>query len=78
MAKVYKLTFYAVDPHDYYNDAFHLFSQMTSRENWSGVFFRAEESELITSEEFRWKDSCLLNYSDASKEDFEQYFQKKT
>lgn len=27
MAKVYKLTFYAVDPHDYYNDAFHLFSQ---------------------------------------------------
>lgn len=78
MAKVYKLTFYAVDPHDYYNDAFHLFSQMTSRENWSGVFFRAEESELITSKEFRWKDSCSLNYSDASKEDFEQYFQKKT
>ena len=78
MAKVYKLTFYAVDPHDYYNDAFHLFSQMTSRENRSGVFFRAEGSELITSEEFRWKDSCLLNYSDASKEDFEQYFQKKT
>ena len=78
MAKVYKLTFYAVDPHDYYNDAFHLFSQMTSRENRSGVFFKAEGSELITSEEFRWKDSCLLNYSDASKEDFEQYFQKKT
>lgn len=23
MAKVYKLTFYAVDPHNYYNDAFH-------------------------------------------------------
>ena len=78
MAKVYKLTFYAVDPHDYYNDAFHLFSQMTSRENRSGVFFRAEGSELITSEEIRWNDSCLLNYSDASKEDFEQYFQKKT
>ena len=78
MAKVYKLTFYAVDPHDYYNDAFHLFSQMTSRENRSGVFFRAEGSELITSEEFLWNDSCLLNYSDASKEDFEQYFQKKT
>lgn len=78
MAKVYKLTFYAVDPRDYYNDAFHLFSQMTGRENRSGVFFRAEESELITSEEFRGKDSCLLNYSDASKEDFEQYFQKKT
>lgn len=78
MAKVYKLTFYAVDPHDYYNDAFHLFSQMASRENWSGVFFKAEENELITSEEFRWKDSCLLNYPDASKEDFEQYFQKKT
>ena len=78
MAKVYKVTCYAVDPHDYYNDAFHLFSQMTSRENRSGVFFRAEGSELITSEEFRWNDSCLLNYSDASKEDFEQYFQKKT
>ena len=78
MAKVYKLTFYAIDPYDYYDDAFHLFSQMTSRENQSGVFFRAEESELITSEEFRWKDSCSLNYSDASKEDFEQYFQKKT
>lgn len=78
MAKVYKLTFYAVDPSDYYDNAFHLFSQMTGRENWSGVFFRAEESELITSEEFRWKDSCPLNYSDASKEDFEKYFQKKT
>lgn len=78
MAKVYKLTFYAVDPHDYYDDAFHLFSQMTNRENRSGVFFRAEESELITSDEFQWKDSHSLNYSDASKEDFEQYFQKKT
>ena len=53
MAKVYKLTFYAVDPNDYYDNAFHLFSQMTSRENRSGVFFRAEESELITSYEFR-------------------------
>lgn len=78
MAKVYKLTFYAVDPNDYYDNAFHLFSQMTGRENRSGVFFRAEESELITSEEFRWKDSCPLNYSDASKEDFEHYFQDKT
>ena len=77
MAKVYKLTFYAVDPSDYYDNAFHLFSQMTGRENRSGVFFRAEESELITSEEFQWKDSCPLN-SDASQEDFEQYFQKKT
>ena len=78
MAKEYKLTFYAADPSDYYDNAFHLFSQMTGRENPSGVFFRAEESELITSGEFRWKDSCPLNYSDASKEDFEQYFQDKT
>ena len=78
MAKVNKLTFYAVDPSDYYDNAFHLFSQMTGTANRSGVFFRAEESELITSEEFRWEDSCPLNYSDASKEDFEQYFQEKT
>lgn len=78
MAKVYKLTFYAVDPHDYYDNAFHLFSQMTGRENRSGVFFKAKESEFMTSEEFQWKNSCPLNYSDASQEDFEQYFQKRT
>ena len=73
MAKVYKLTFYAVDPFDYYDDARHLFSQMTQKER-SGVFFRADGDELQSSEEFEWVDNCPLNYSDASKEDFERYF----
>lgn len=77
MAKVYKLTFYAVDPHDYYDDAFHLFSQMTSRENQSGVFFMADRDDLLSSNEFEWEDDIPINYQGASKEDFENYFQKE-
>lgn len=77
MAKVYKLTFYAVDPHDYYDDAFHLFSQMTSRENQSGVFFIADRDDLLSSNEFEWEDDIPINYQGASKEDFENYFQKE-
>ena len=77
MAKVYKLTFYAVDPNDYYDDALHLFSQMTSRENQSGAFFMADRDDLLSSNEFEWEDDIPINYQGASKEDFEKYFQKE-
>ena len=33
---------------------------------------------MNVEEEFQQKDSYPLNYSDASQEDFEQYFQKRT
>lgn len=78
MAKVYKLTFYAVDPCDYYDDAQHLFSQLVSMgTRTNSMFFRADEADLKTSIEFPWKDSCKLNYSNAQKEDFEHYLTEK-
>lgn len=78
MAKVYKLTFYAVDPNDYYDNALHLYNQLTIRESKSGLFFRAGRDELLTSKDFDWSASHPLNKIYASKEDFEKYFQKKT
>ena len=78
MAKVYKLTFYAVDPNDYYDNALHLYNQLTIRESKSGLFFRAGRDELLTSKDFDWSASHPLNKIYASKEDFEQYFQDKT
>ena len=78
MAKVYKLTFYAVDPNDYYDNALHLYNQLTIRESKSGLFFRAGRDELLTSKDFDWSASHPLNKIYASKEDFEQYFQNKT
>ena len=77
MAKVYTLTFYTVDANDYYDDALHLFSQMTSREHQSGVFFMADRDDLLSSNEFEWEDDIPINYQGASKEDFEKYFQKE-
>lgn len=78
MAKVYKLTFYAVDPNDYYDNALHLYNQLTIRESKSGLFFRAGRDELLTSKDFDWSASHPLNKIYASKEDFEKYFQDKT
>ena len=78
MAKVYKLTFYAVDPNDYYDNALHLYNQLTIRESKSGLFFRAGRDELLTSKDFYWSASHPLNKIYASKEDFEKYFQDKT
>lgn len=78
MAKVYKLTFYAVDPNDYYDNALHLYNQLTIRESKSGLFFRAGRDELLTSKDFDWSASHPLNKIYASKEDFEKYFQKRT
>ena len=78
MAKVYKLTFYAVDPNDYYDNALHLYNQLTIRESKSGLFFRAGRDELLTSKDFDWSASHPLNKIYASKEDFEKYFQNKT
>lgn len=78
MAKVYKLTFYAVDPHDYYDNALHFYNQLTIRESKSGLFFRAGRDELLTSKDFDWSASHSLNKIYASKEDFEKYFQKRT
>ena len=73
MAKVYKLTFYAVDPNDYYNDALHFYNQMIMKQDKYGVYFRADKDELLTSDEFQWNDNCTINFSDATKEDFERY-----
>ena len=78
MANVYKLTFYAVDPNDYYDNALHLYNQLTIRESKSGLFFRAGRDELLTSKDFDWSASHPLNKIYASKEDFEKYFQDKT
>ena len=78
MAKVYKLTFYALDPNDYYDNALHFYNQLTIRESKSGLFFRAGRDELLTSKDFDWSASHPLNKIYASKEDFEHYFQEKT
>ena len=78
MARVYKLTFYAVDPNEYYDNALHLYNQLSIRESRSGLFFRADKDELLTSKDFDWTDSHPLNQPDSSKEDFEQYFQEET
>lgn len=78
MAKVYKLTLYAVDPNDYYDSALHLYNQMVSREDRSNVYFKADRGDLLTSDEFEWEDDLPINYRDASKGDFEKYFQKET
>ena len=74
MAKVYKVTLYAVDPNDYYDNALHFYNQMISREDRSNVYFKADKDDLFTSDEFEWKDDIPINYRDASKEDFEKYF----
>ena len=78
MARVYKLTFYAVDPNEYYDNALHLYNHLSIRESKSGLFFRAGRDELLTSKEFDWSPSLPLNKICASKEDFEKYFQKRT
>lgn len=78
MARVYKLTFYAVDPNEYYDNALHLYNQLTIRESRYGLFFRADKDELLTSKDFDWSDNHPLNQADSSKEDFEKYFQKET
>lgn len=78
MARVYKLTFYAVDPNEYYDNALHLYNQLSIRESRSGLFFRADKDELLTSKDFDWSDSNPLNQADSSKEDFEKYFQEET
>lgn len=78
MARVYKLTFYAVDPNEYYDNALHLYNQLSIRESKSGLFFRAGRDELLTSKDFDWSASHPLNKIYASKEDFEKYFQKET
>ena len=78
MARVYKLTFYAVDPNEYYDNALHLYNQLSIRESRSGLFFRADKDELLTSKDFDWTDSHPLNQVDSSREDFEKYFQEET
>ena len=45
MAKVYKLTFYAVDPHDYYDNALHLYNQLSIRESKRVDYF-SEQVEM--------------------------------
>lgn len=77
MAKLYKLTIYAVDPNDYYDNAIHCYNQLIMGDR-SGSFYRADRDELLTSKEFKWDDKLSINYCDAKKEDFESYFQKET
>ena len=78
MAKVYKLTFYVVDQNDYYDNALHLYNQLIIRESKSGLFFRADRDELLTSKEFDWSPSLPLSQSNSYKEDFEKCFQEET
>ena len=70
MAKVFKVSMYITDSSGMYQDKVYLENELQF-DDASTDFVEIEESE-----EFEWEDELKINYSNATKEDFEAYFNK--
>ena len=70
MAKVFRVSMYITDVSGMYQDKKYLENELQFDDAFT-TFVEIEESE-----EFEWEDEIKINYSNATREDFEAYFKK--
>ncbi len=75
MAKVYKVALYIIDYDEMYQDRKHLQSGL--KEQLGNLWVGVDHLEIEESEEFEWDDDLVINKTNAKKEEFEAYFNKK-
>lgn len=72
MAKIYKVSFYAVDMNDEYSNR----KQFESAFEYAlyDLDVEVEHLEIVDSEEFEWNDDLEINMNNCLVEEFEKYF----
>ncbi|MFS0905676.1 hypothetical protein AB3N02_21770 [Priestia aryabhattai] len=75
MAKVYRVTMFVSDANGDMQDAENLKEQLEQVADRLDVFF--DHIEVEESEEFEWDDDLKINKTNATVEDFEEYFEEE-
>ena len=75
MAKIYKISFYAIDHSDDFENAEDYFYQNIDGLDYGGW---TVPTELKASNEFEFDDGLIINQVDCSFDEYDKYFSLKT